>query len=210
MEIIINILHIFFYYLGCLCFLAYLEDRQTKTINKDQVSMKVFQDIYDSINFAIKNNHPKLVYCVEHLSIEDFMMLYKGIEKNYPFLKMTIKTNLEKKSNQNPNGTEYLEFDLESYQGPRNVPLTVRLEPYIPLNKRKEHLPRYDYKRTRRIQRHNLQSQSTNNSENNVIYLQGFRNKNSQLSMIQNNENQGNVINFQDFKNKKKIQSFSK
>lgn len=211
METINNILQIIFFSLGSLALADYLKDKKLKIfqeiINEDQNLMKVFQDVYDSINFAIKQNHPKLVYDVEHMSIEEFMMLYKGIEKNYPFLKMMIRTNLEKKSDKNPNGTEYLEFDLQSYQGPRNIPLTVRLEQYIPvINRRLEYSQKHSPKKTRSMRRTNFPSLDNNESQSNIIYLKGLRNKKTQSSKIRLKEtnNQSNVINLQEFRDRKK------
>lgn len=81
---------------------------------------QAYQDIYDSINDAIKNNQSLLKINVEHIGPDDFIPLYRGLKNHYPDLSMQLRHDHEKQY-------EYLLFDTGNYQGPRNKPLTIKL-----------------------------------------------------------------------------------
>lgn len=77
----------------------------------------VIEDLYQSINYALKLNHPQLIVTVDEVPLPLFVAFYKGLER------LGIKTDLRCKYFKDNSYSEYLILDLKNYHGPRHKPL---------------------------------------------------------------------------------------
>ncbi len=97
---------------------------KTKEEQEDVQDIDDVQRIYNSLNHAIKTGQPTLRITVDHISSVLFMAIWRGFEKHYPELSVSLKTDLSRGFQ---NHSEYLLFDLSKYQGPKDRNLEVKL-----------------------------------------------------------------------------------
>lgn len=192
MQTTLSIIQIIFFALATITCMTYLVNQRRKLTTNTPNPLKIYQDVFDAINSAIKNKQPTLRYDVNHMTNDEFFALYGGIRKHYSALDMDIKVDFTYRTADHPNGGEYLLFETGKYNGA--YPLELRLDTSYLVK---------------------LPQTPPPINQSNVVPLFRVQNKSKNTTFVPSIEltireestilRQGNVIDLQAYRNKKQI-----